>query len=286
MRPHKRYARLPREFWAAVKLISQILGYSQRGDKRLRRYGLGEIIQCVNEADLSSDYLIERSSEPSDDARMLLDYLNYRADVLEKSVEPNLMDRSQARAEFERLRRQLRPTCALPLNKQKGKKRHPLYLTGIVNMLTEATLGGCCFEDEPRRLIVVTKDRRPLRTLSRWMDGAYPTAVDPLAVWETKEYYGTTTFGSRVADGIYETMLDGEELAELKYHERIRIRHYLVVDDHFTWWECGRSYLCRIVDMLHMGLLDEVLFGREVLTRWPAIVRSWPKARGKAHPTR
>ena len=39
--------------------------------------------------------------------------------------------------------------------------------------------------------------------------------MDPLAVWEIKEYYYTTTFGSRVADGVYETLLDGMELREL-----------------------------------------------------------------------
>ena len=36
------------------------------------------------------------------------------------------------------------------------------------------------------------------------------------ARWEIKEYYGTTTLGSRVADGVYETMLDGLELRELQ----------------------------------------------------------------------
>jgi hypothetical protein len=95
-------------------------------------------------------------------------------------------------------------------------------------------------------------------------------------VWEVKEYYGTTTFGSRVADGVYETMLDGLELMELDANEGRKIRHYLMVDDRFTWWDCGRSYLCRIVDMLHVGLVDEVLFGREVLRRWPRIVKEWP----------
>ena len=32
-----------------------------------------------------------------------------------------------------------------------------------------------------------------------------------MALWEIKEYYYTTTFGSRVADGVYETLLDGLE---------------------------------------------------------------------------
>lgn len=70
-------------------------------------------------------------------------------------------------------------------------------------------------------------------------------------------------------------MLDGEEFTELREHESIDIKHYLIVDDYHTWWEQGKSYLCRIIDMLHMGLVDEVLFGREVITRWPEIVSSW-----------
>lgn len=73
------------------------------------------------------------------------------------------------------------------------------------------------------------------------MDGAYPSIVNPLAVWEIKEYYGTTTFGSRVADGIYETMLDGEEFIELQNQYGRDIKHYLIVDDRFTWWNKGKS---------------------------------------------
>ena len=61
-------------------------------------------------------------------------------------------------------------------------------------------------------------------------------------------------------------------------HERVQVRHYLMVDDHFTWWACGRSYLCRLIDMLHMGYVDEVLFGREILERLPAIVKEWVAA--------
>ena len=53
------------------------------------------------------------------------------------------------------------------------------------------------------------------------------------------------------------------------------VKHYLIVDSHYTWWECGRSYLCRIIDMLHMGYVDEVLFGAEVVERLPSIVKEW-----------
>jgi len=74
---------------------------------------------------------------------------------------------------------------------------------------------------------------------------------------------------------VYETLVDGMELEELRVSEGINVLHYLIVDDHYTWWDCGRSYLCRIVDMLHMGYVDEVLFGSEVVERLPAIVKEW-----------
>jgi hypothetical protein len=161
------------------------------------------------------------------------------------------------------------------MNKQTGKKRAEAYLTGLVNMLIEANCSDLGCDYDPRTLTMVTRDRLPLRTLARRVDGAFPSAVNPVAVWEIKEYYYTTTFGSRVADAVYETLLDGMELAELREHEGIQVLHYLMVDAHYTWWECGRSYLCRIIDALHMGYADEVLFGYEVVERLPSIVRSW-----------
>jgi len=48
-----------------------------------------------------------------------------------------------------------------------------------------------------------------------------------------------------------------------------------MVDGYRAWWGDGKSYLCRIFDMLHMGYVDEVLFGREVIEEMPRIVREW-----------
>jgi len=121
----------------------------------------------------------------------------------------------------------------------------------------------------------------PVRTLARRVDGTFPGVINPIAIWEVKEYYHTTTFGSRVADGVYETLLDGMELEELNLSEKIHIRHYLFLDDEFTWWVKGRSYLCRIIDMMHMGYVDEVLFGREIVDRLPALVAEWIAASSK-----
>ena len=67
------------------------------------------------------------------------------------------------------------------------------------------------------------------------------------------------------------------ELQEIKTTTGRKVQHILFVDDHYTWWECGRSYLCRIIDMLHMGYVDEVIFGKEVITRLPEIAKTWRK---------
>jgi hypothetical protein len=84
-----------------------------------------------------------------------------------------------------------------------------------------------------------------------------------------------STLRSRVADGVYETLLDGMELEELKLNTSIHIGHYLFLDSEYTWWQCGRSYLCRVIDMMHMGYVDEVIFGKEVVERVPILVREW-----------
>lgn len=142
-------------------------------------------------------------------------------------------------------------------------------------MLIEANSEGLAVDYDPRELTTFTKDGAPLRTLARRVDGCFPSPVNPIAVWEIKEYYYTTTFGSRVADGVYETLLDGLELEELREHEGIHADHVLIADSHYTWWESGRSYLCRMIDMLNMGYVDEILFGREVVERLPDMVRGW-----------
>jgi hypothetical protein len=278
MRADERFRRQPREFWAQIKLISEELGYSSRGrDRRLRRYFLADIHRAFSARQLSVAHL-GSPLNPTDEARLIVTYLNFRAEVLESQVEPSLMSRDEAKVVFEVLRAEMTDAqCKLPMNKQKGDKRHYSYLTCIVNLLTERALGPGSFVDDPHGLITFTPGGKPSRTFARRLDGAYPSINNPVACWEIKEYYGTTTFGSRVSGGVYETMLDGAEIEELRENTGTSVLHYLMVDDHFTWWKCGRSYLCRMVDMLNIGSVDEILFGREVLIRWPEIVASFPR---------
>lgn len=266
------------QFWAYVKLISERLGYSDRGSGGLRRYTFEQMFNLLSELKLDISIIFnEKEQKPTKFAQDIITYLNMRSEVLEKEVSLYLMNREEARLEFERIKNNVKPRCYLPMNKQKKEKRHYSYLVGITNMLTEESLGGCYFDDNPKGLVIIKKNEVLVRTFSRWMDGAYPSRVNPIAVWEIKEYYGTTTFGSRVADGIYETMLDGYELIDLKNSEGRKIKHYLIIDDKFTWWIKGKSYLCRIIDLLNSGFIDEAIFGKEIIKRWPEIVKSWGK---------
>ena len=114
-------------------------------------------------------------------------------------------------------------------------------MTGIVNMLIEKHSGGHACDYDPQELTTVTRHGSPVRTLARRVDGAFPSAVNAVAVWEIKEYYYSKSFGSRVADGVYESLLDGMELEELRDHEGIDVKHYLMVDADDNWWDKGPS---------------------------------------------
>lgn len=263
------------EFWANVRTISQEIGYTDRVTKTILIPNRVQLHKAFSKLNLSLAHIEDEFGNLTNFGETLMSYFTYRSEILNNVVRQNLMDKNQAEQLFYSLYDRLNPQCPLPYNKQKGDKKNYAFLTGMVNMLLEANLDGIPCDYDPRSLTTVTYNGMPLRTLSRRVDGALPAVVNPIAIWEIKEYYYTTTFGSRVADGVYESLLDGMELGELENAGHQKINHLLVVDDHFTWWQCGRSYLCRIIDMLHMGYLDEVIFGREVVERLPVLVQEW-----------
>ncbi|MEI7731751.1 MAG: hypothetical protein WCO56_19420 [Verrucomicrobiota bacterium] len=275
MKPTSRFVRMPKHFWANVRSLSQHLGYTNRKTSQIKVHDLAEIAKALGELGLSTTHILDSAGKPTAIGKNLVAYFAYRADVLNNFVEPKLMDAKKAEKIYKRVRKETGSKLPVVMNKQKGDKQKPAYLTNIVNWLIEANVGGLDFDYNPGELTTFTRDGAPLRTLARRVDGAFPSTVNPVAVWENKEYYHTTTFGSRVADGVYETLLDGMELEELLQSEGIECKHYMFVDAHFTWWAKGRSYLCRIVDMLHMGYVDEVLFGTEILDRMPKIAQEW-----------
>jgi len=278
MEPNPDFRNQSKAFWANVRLISEQVGYTQRKEKKIKVPTKKEVEKAYKALSLNTTHLWQADGSETKIGHALMQYFSYRAQVLNGYVEPKLMDATRAKREFELLQKKLKPNCPLPMNKQKGEKRQHAYLTCIVNMIVEANCNGFTCDYDPRSLATVTLDGLPYRTLARRVDGAFPSTVNPLALWEIKEYYHTTTFGSRVADGVYESLLDGMELEEISTDENIKIIHLLMIDAHYTWWQCGRSYLCRIIDMLHMGYVDEVLFGYEVIEKLPGIIKALVKS--------
>ena len=275
MKANERFLNQPPSFWAHIRSLSQTLGYTVRGSDEIATFKTGDIKRGMEKSNLSSEHLFDSKGCAKPFCEDLISYFEYRANLINSHIHPNLMNKEKARRLFNELKGELNPKCPLPMNKQKGEKRGEAYLTCIVNMLIEKHSEGYPVDYDPRQLTTVIKKGIPIRTLARRIDGAFPSSVNPVAVWEIKEYYNTTTFGSRVADGVYESLSDGFELEELRKEEGIKILHYLFVDDHYTWWECGKSYLCRLIDILHMGFVDEIVFGKEVIDRLPKIVREW-----------
>lgn len=278
----KRFLAQPLEFWANVKLISQKNGYTDRATGKIKVHDIAAIVTVFKSLNLDHTS-IENHGKSTELGKLLVDYFQHRCDALTTIAEPNLMRVDEAKVVYDALYAKLAPKCPIPLNKQKNEKAGPAYFTGIINMLIEENIGRLPCNYDPRELTAFTHNKVPIRSLSRRVDGSFPNVIDPIAIWEVKEYYYTTTFGSRIADGVYETQLDGYELNEVRNKLERDISHYLFVDAYGTWWIQGRSYLCRICDMLHMGLVTEVLFGKEVIKELPRIVKQWTKQHNLLH---
>ena len=196
-----------------------------------------------------------------------------RADLLNNIIEKNLMDVDEAREIFEEMRSSGKYKCKLIMNKQRKEIKKVNYFTAIITMLAEEVLGGDEeFDPDPRGLVYMLNNRKIIGASSRRFDGAYPSIYNPKIVWEIKEYYYSKSFGSRVADAVYETELDGYEFNEIYDRTGQQVYHVMLIDSHYTFWVQGKSYLCRFIDTLNMGLIDELIVGKEVLTRWKEVL--------------
>ena len=216
MKANLRFLSQPKEFWANVRTISQEVGYTERGKDAIKIPSLQSVREEFSKLGLSTAHIADDDNTLTDFGQCLFDYFAFRATILNGTVRHHFMKKDSALVEFMRLKKQLKPKCPLPMNKQKAEKKNYAFLTGIVNMLIEANVGSAPCDYDPRSLTTITHNAMPLRTLARRVDGAFPSVINPIAIWEIKEYYYTTTFGSRVADGVYETLLDGMELEELE----------------------------------------------------------------------
>lgn len=238
MKAFAEFEEMSMEFWSLVKFVSEVLGYKDRKTGNVLTYKTEDIEQVFRRYGMPLDYSVIK------DVR---DYCIRRADALNRYAKNNLMNAQEAYGSFDCLYNTYSDydlLCKIPMNKQGGEMKKINYFTAIINILTEITIrkqdfydGSLGFDDDPRGLVCVfDSDNRIVGTSSRRFDGAYPRIFNPKIVWEIKEYYYTTTFGSRIADGVYETQLDGYEFADI---ESARVERFTM----YSLW----------MDILHGG---------------------------------
>ncbi len=187
MKPDQRFTSLDKAFWAHVRSISEELGYTDRKTKEIRIPNHADLALALKQLSLSADHLTNKDGSPSAFALRLHAYFAYRAEILNKQVRPLLMNAGEAEALFQKVRRELRSTTTITMNKQKGKKKKPAFLTSIVNMLIDAKRNNLPCNLDPRQLTSATRKGLPVRTLARRVDGAFPSVINPVALWEIKE---------------------------------------------------------------------------------------------------
>ena len=133
------------------------------------------------------------------------EFINYRAEVLNNKVKSHLMNREKAKRLYLKEKLDKSPKIPPIMNKQKGDKKHQSYLACLVQIQAEYILGYSQFDNDPQKLAFLTDDYNQLvKCFAFPFDGCIPSVDNPKVVCEIKEYYGTTTFGSRFADGVYE----------------------------------------------------------------------------------
>lgn len=135
------------------------------------------------------------NSVPTEFGKLLVQYFEHRAEVINNVVRPKLMDADEARVFTLKYITGSTPPVQYP-TKKNGEKAGPSYYAGIINMPIEEGLSGKQCNYNPMELTAFTEGGFPIRSLSRRVDGSFPNVVNPIALWEIKEYYYTTTFGS------------------------------------------------------------------------------------------
>lgn len=269
MKAFKEFRREDKAFWFFIRFISERLGYTNRKTSSINVYTFEQIDALCNKENI--DVSVERINKA-------VLYCRMRADVINNIIRNNLMTAEEASEVFEELYNAGEYSSKLIMNKQSGEKKKVNYFTAIVTMIAEGVLSDgkdLDFDPDPRGLIYLLNNRKIIGGSSRRFDGAYPSIYSPRIVWEIKEYYYTSTFGSRIADSVYETQLDGYEFNEIYDRTGQKVHHVIFVDSYKVWWEMGKSYTCRLIDALNMGLVDDVIFGREVLTEWEPILKEF-----------
>ena len=145
MKPDPRFLRLPKSFWANVRTISQEVGYTQTADgywkvppgltvpNNYRKHGgprkntvlacdLATMARAYANLGLKADHVIGTSGHSTELGRQLCEYFQYRANLLNSEVEPNLMDAAVGQARIRAVQEALSDFATILHEQAKGQQ--------------------------------------------------------------------------------------------------------------------------------------------------------------------
>lgn len=156
--------------------------------------------------------------------------------------------------------------------KNQGHHQSSKSLVGAVTKISSeiAQKFKLSIDVDPQHRCVWFQEKH-LYITARNLDGAIPCLVNPFLVWEIKEYWGKTSGGSKMSDAVYECLLVGRELREYeeKHHSRI---HHAVFIDGKEQWSSRESDFIRFIDLYNQGIIDELIVGKDVESKWGKIL--------------
>lgn len=205
-----------------------------------------------------------------DVAGVLLDYLEYRS-TLWDAGDQLLRTEEEATAYCKKAFNETpKTTQTRNVDHHQSSKAMVLAATRLAEAV--CTELGVSIEPNPqRRCVWVAKQE--LHVTARNLDGAIPGLVDPFLVWEIKEYWGTTSGGSKMSDAVYECALVGRELRDFEKRTKVHVAHAVLLDGK-AQWTTRKSDLLRFYDLQHQGLIDFLVVGRQIETEWKPFVRA------------
>jgi hypothetical protein len=88
MKPSNTFLKLPKNFWASVRLISQAVGYTDKLTKQIKIPTLNQIQSKLERLDIDFSLLKAQQVAGRNFEQILQDYFFYR-DIINKYVEPH-----------------------------------------------------------------------------------------------------------------------------------------------------------------------------------------------------
>jgi hypothetical protein len=213
-----------------------------------------------------------------DVAKSLLRYLDFRSSlwrVADKLLRTEEEATSYCKKAFNEL-----PKITQTKNQDHHQSSKAMVLATTRLAESICTEVGMAVESNPQRRCVWVAEEQ-LHVTARNLDGAIPGLVDPFLVWEIKEYWGTTSGGSKMSDAVYECALVGRELRDFEKRTKLHVDHAVLLDGK-AQWTSRKSDLLRFYDLYYQGLIDLLVVGQEIETKWQPFVKSAIRKQGPA----